>query len=257
MPVIERYETGMFSWADLATTDVMGAKGFYGELFGWKFEDHPAGDAGTYTMARRDGRDVGGLSGMMPGMREQGIPPHWTAYFSVEDVSLRSSKVELLGGKLMMPPMDVMDVGRMCIIEDPTGAKAALWQERGHQGAGVKNEPGTLAWVELMTQDTAKAQAFYTQLLGWTPDTQQMGPLQYTSFLVGGAPTAGMMKAESGVPSNWLIYFAVESCDRSAEQASKLKAKVKVLPEDIPGVGRFSILQDPQGAFFGIIQFTS
>jgi predicted enzyme related to lactoylglutathione lyase len=66
-----------------------------------------------------------------------------------------------------------------------------------------------------------------------------------------------MMKAESGVPSNWLIYFAVESCDRSAEQASKLKAKVKVLPEDIPGVGRFSILQDPQGAFFGIIQFTS
>lgn len=256
MPVIERYETGMFSWADLAT-DVMGAKGFYGELFGWKFEDYPAGNESTYTMARRDGRDVGGLSGMMPGMREQGIPPHWTAYFSVEDVNVRASKVEALGGKLVLPPMDVMDVGRMCIIEDPTGAKAALWQERGHKGAGVKNEPGSLAWVELMTQDTTKAQAFYTQLLGWTPNTRQMGPIQYTSFLVGETFTAGMMKAESGMPSSWLVYFAVEDCDKSVEQASRLRAQVKVPAEDIPGVGRFSVLQDPQGAFFGLIQFKS
>jgi predicted enzyme related to lactoylglutathione lyase len=257
MPVMERYETGMFSWADLATTDVEGAKRFYGELFGWKFEDLPAGDAGTYTMARLGGKDVGGMSGMMPGMREQGIPPHWTAYFTVDDVDARASKVGALGGKLVMPPMDVMDVGRMCIVEDPTGAKAALWQERGHKGAGVKNDPGTLAWVELMPQDTAKAQAFYTQLLGWTPDTRQMGPIQYTSFLVGGQPTAGMMKAQSDMPSNWLVYFAVESCDRTVEQASKLGAKVQVPAEDIPGVGRFSVLQDPQGAFFALIQFKS
>lgn len=257
MPVVERYETGMFSWADLATTDVMGAKGFYGELFGWKFEDLPAGDSGTYTMARRDGRDVGGLSGMMPGMREQGIPPHWTAYFSVEDVNMRAGKVEALGGKLIMPPFDVMNVGRMCIVEDPTGAKAALWQERGHQGASVKNEPGSLAWAELMTQDTAKAQPFYTQLLGWIADTRQMGPLRYTRFLVGETATAGMMQAQSGMLSSWLVYFAVESCDRSVEQARRLGAKVQVPAEDIPGVGRFSVLQDPQGAFFAIIQLKS
>jgi predicted enzyme related to lactoylglutathione lyase len=130
-------------------------------------------------------------------------------------------------------------------------------QERGHHGADVKSEPNSLAWVELMTQDTAKAQAFYTQQLGWTPDSQHLGPMQYTSFVVGGAPTAGMLKADSGIPSNWLVYFAVESCDKSVEQASKLKAKVKVPAEDIPGVGRFSVLQDPQGAFFGIIQFKS
>jgi predicted enzyme related to lactoylglutathione lyase len=111
--------------------------------------------------------------------------------------------------------------------------------------------------VELMTQDTAKAQAFYTQLLGWKPNTQQMGPIQYTSFLIGEQPTAGMMKAESGMPSNWTIYFAVDDCDQAVERASRLGAKVQVPAQDIPSVGRFSVLQDPQGAFFAMIQFKS
>jgi predicted enzyme related to lactoylglutathione lyase len=63
MPRMECYETGMFSWADLTTTDVQAAKRFYFELFGWSLEDMPAGDAGTYTMARKDGLDVGGCPG--------------------------------------------------------------------------------------------------------------------------------------------------------------------------------------------------
>jgi uncharacterized protein len=257
MPRMERYETGMFSWADLATTDVEGAKRFYGELFGWSLEDMPAGDAGTYTMARKEGRDVGGLSGMMPGMREQGIPPHWTAYFWVDDVDARAARAKALEGKLLLAPMDVMDVGRMCMVQDPTGATVALWQEYKHPGAGVKGDPGTLAWAELMTTDTEKAYAFYSELFRWDSQTQQLGPISYTSFIVRDRPTAGMMKAEGGMPSHWLIYFATDHCDRSVEQAQRLGGKVVVAPQDIPEVGRFAVLQDPQGAHFALIHMKS
>jgi predicted enzyme related to lactoylglutathione lyase len=253
MPRMERYETGMLCWADLATTDVEGARRFYGTLFDWNLEDMPAGEGGTYTMARKGGLDVVGLSGMMPGMREQGIPPHWTAYFRVEDIDARAGKVEALGGKLVMPPFDVMEAGRMCVLADPFGASLALWQERKHPGAGVMGDPGSLAWVELLTPDPAKAERFYTQLLGWGTETQQLGPLRYTSFLAQGRPTAGMMGGQ-GSPPSWSLYFATDHCDRTTEKARQLGARVQMEPEDIPGVGRFSMLQDPQGAWFALIQ---
>jgi predicted enzyme related to lactoylglutathione lyase len=194
---------------------------------------------------------------MMPGMREQGIPPHWTAYFRVDDVSARAARVEPLGGKLLMPPREVMDAGRMCMVQDPTGATVALWQERKHKGAGVMGEPGTLAWVELTTTDTLQAYAFYTELFRWDSQTQMLGPISYTSFIVRDRPTAGMVKAEDGMPSHWLIYFATDHCDRSVEQAQRLGGKVVAPPQDIPGIGRFAVLQDPQGAHFALIHMRS
>jgi predicted enzyme related to lactoylglutathione lyase len=81
----ERYEPGTFCWVDLTTTDPAGAKAFYGELFGWEAEDMPAGEAGTYTMLRLDGDEVCGLYELDTERREQGIPPHWFSYVSVED----------------------------------------------------------------------------------------------------------------------------------------------------------------------------
>lgn len=255
MPHMKDFKTGMFSWSDLSTTDVAGAKRFYGELLGWSFEDMPAGGGHLYSMARRDGEYVAAASELMAEQRQRGVPPHWMAYITVENVDAAAKKVEALGGKLVAPPFDVLDAGRMCVVQDPTGAMVSLWQATGHKGAGLMREPGALAWFELMTTDPAKAQDFYTQLAGWTTKTMDMGTMQYTVAFVGEADVAGMMKADANVPSHWLVYFTVADCDASAAKAGQLGAKTHVPPTDIPDVGRFSVLQDPQGAYFALVRF--
>ena len=92
------YPPGTFSWADLGTVDAAAVKAFYAGLFGWEAEDVPAGDAGTYTMLRKDGREVAGMSELSAEMGEQGVPPHWLSYVTVEDVDATVARAEELGG---------------------------------------------------------------------------------------------------------------------------------------------------------------
>lgn len=255
MAQMKGYTTGMFSWADLATTDLASARRFYGELFGWNYHDIPMGNGAVYAMARKGDADAAALSQMDAQMQKQ-MPPHWNAYIWVKDVDAMAKKAESLGGKVVAGPFDVFEAGRMAVVQDPTGAMVSLWQERQHKGAAIMNEPGAICWVELMTSDTKKAEAFYTQLLGWTAQTRDMGTLLYTTFSVGGKPTGGMMQAQPGTPPNWMVDFAVADCDASSKKAEQLGAKTHVPPSDIPGVGRFSVVQDPQGVWFSFIQLS-
>ena len=126
----ERYEPGTFCWVDLQTTDREGAKAFYGALFGWEAEDMPAGDAGTYTMLRLDGDEVCGLYEMETARSEQGTPPHWFSYVSVEDADATASRASELGGTVFGEAFDVGDAGRMAFVQDPTGAMLGVWQPR-------------------------------------------------------------------------------------------------------------------------------
>jgi uncharacterized protein len=257
MPEMKTYKRGMFNWVDLATTDLTAARRFYGELFGWSFVEVPMGGGGVYLMAQVRGKDVAGLGQQGPEERSQGIPPHWNSYSWVEDLEATAKQVEPLGGKLVAPPFDVLDAGRMCVVQDPSGAMLCLWEERKHKGAGLLGEPGALCWVELNTRDLAAARAFYTKLLGWGTKVGSMGPSEYVEFDVGGQAVGGMMELDpqaGNVPPHWMPYLTVEDCDRSTERARGLGANVLVPPQDIPHVGRFSILQDPQGATLAIIR---
>jgi uncharacterized protein len=250
------YAPGTFCWVELGTTDGEGAKKFYTELFGWDFTDNPIGPGMVYTMLKQDGKDVGALYQMPAEMTEQGIPPHWLSYVSVTSADETATKATELGGTIRKEPFDVFDIGRMAVIQDPTGAVFALWQPRKHIGAGIVNVPNSLVWNELGTTDVAKATEFYTNLFGWTADVQQFG-IEYTIFKNGERGAGGCYKLtpEMGnVPSHWLVYFAVDDCDATTEKAASLGAKTMKPPDDIPGVGRFSILLDPQGAAFAIIK---
>lgn len=159
---------------------------------------------------------------------------------------------------LLKEPFDVMDVGRMAVIQDPTGAALCLWQAKAHIGSGVKNEPGSLCWNELYTTDPDKARAFYTKLFGWVSEGVDMGPMGiYTLFKLPGAPNnvAGMMKLPppmAGAPSHWTAYLEVVDCDASTKQVGELGGTILMPPTDIPDVGRFSIVQDPMGATFAL-----
>ena len=116
---------GDFSWCELLTYDVDGAKKFYEELLGWKMEDHPMGDCGgNYTILKADGRPVGGIMKMPPQV-PVGTPPHWGAYVIVDDVDAAAARVKQLGGRILVPPTDSPDA-RSCVFQGPQGAVLSI-----------------------------------------------------------------------------------------------------------------------------------
>jgi uncharacterized protein len=249
MPEVTRHEPGSFCWAELATTDDASAKKFYTALFGWGSEDSPAGPDMIYTTLKKNGKSVGALYKMRP--EQKGMPPNWMTYVTVVSADEAAKKAKELGGKLLMEPFDVMDIGRMAVVQDPQGASFSLWQPKKHIGAEVINEPGALCWAELDTRDTESAKRFYTGLFGWGTKVSDA----YIELQQGGTSMGGIMKIpeEWGpVPSNWLVYFAVADCDATAKKTGELGGGTIVPPTDIPGMGRFSVQRDPQGAVFAI-----
>jgi predicted enzyme related to lactoylglutathione lyase len=249
MTEVTRHAPGTPSWVDLATTDAEAAKAFYTALFGWEGDNQGQG-SGYYTMLRKDGRDVAALFPAGP----EGGPPHWNTYVTVADVDRAVERTEPAGGSVVVPPFDVMDLGRMAIISDPTGAVIALWESRGHIGARLVNEPGAFCWSELTTSDRERAAAFYGAVLGWSSRTNTMGPMTYTEFQNGVSTVAGMTEM-AGVPPNWGVYFAVEDADETVARTEELGGTVVRPVMDLP-IGRFATLLDPQRAVFSIIQFT-
>jgi predicted enzyme related to lactoylglutathione lyase len=250
---------GTFSWVELATSDQSAGVAFYKALFGWSVNEQPMGPGETYSMFQLRGRDVAAASGQRPEERQNGVPSHWNLYVTVTNADQSAKRVEELGGRVLAPSFDVMDVGRMAVVQDPTGAVFNLWQPKRHIGAQVLNEPGALCWSELTTRDTKGAESFYTKLFGWTAKhSAPSAGMEYTEFSIQGQPSIGMMDMPAqmprSVPSYWMPYFQVVDCEGSVAKAKQLGAGVMVEPRDIPGTGRFSILRDPQGAMFAVFK---
>lgn len=257
MSEMSRYAPGTFCWVEVGTTDAAAASTFYTQLFGWEAERVMDGPEGNYVMLRQSGKDVAGLYQLSTAQRTQGIPPHWLSYVSVADASEGAKKAASLGGKVLMDAFDVLDVGRMALVQDPTGAILALWQPKRHIGARLVNEPASLCWNELATTNAEQARKFYTALFDWKPQEQDFGPMKYTTFLNGEHPNGGMLEMTeewTGIPPHWMTYIAVADCDRTAAKAQELGGSVCVAPQDIPSIGRFAVLQDPQGATFSVIR---
>ena len=256
------HAAGTFSWPELATTDQKAGVAFYKALFGWDVNEQPIGPTEVYSMFQVRGKPVGAASTQQPQERQMGVPPHWNSYVTVANVDESAKKAESLGGKVFMPPFDVMDAGRMAVLQDPTGAVFEIWQANRSIGAEILNEPGALCWTELTTTDTKAAEKFYTGLFGWTPKHSAAGaPMEYTEFSVNGQPSIGMMakpaEMPAHIPSYWMPYFQVADCDASTAKAKELGGRVMVGPQDIPNTGRFTIVTDPQGAMFAVFQFTN
>lgn len=252
-----QYKPGTFCWVELATAGAAEAKSFYTQLFGWDYVDNPTGPDSFYTMLKLGGKDIGALYELMPDLKAQGVPPHWLSYISIANADETARKAKDAGATLLKEPFDVFTVGRMAVVQDPTGAVFALWQPGTHAGAAIYNVPNSFCWNELATSDTKSAGEFYSQVFGWTRDTQNFGPMEYTMFKNGDRPAGGMYKImpEMGpIPPNWLVYFAVDDCDAQVQRATGLGASVVKPADDIPDVGRFAILSDPHSAVFAIIK---
>lgn len=110
---------------------------------------------------------------------------------------------------------------------------------------------GAFGWFELTTTDANAAKKFYSELFGWETIAYPMEGMEYTVLKVNGDETAGMMSMPpemQGMPPMWSIYITVKDVDETTKQVEKLGGKVLRAPMDIPKVGRFAVLEDPQGA---------
>ncbi|MCA4134731.1 VOC family protein [Arthrobacter sp. M4] len=256
MPEKDSYTQGTPCWVDLSTTDIVVSNAFYSALFGWEMDPMDAGNGMTYYMAKLQGKYVAGLMQQPVEQAGAGIPSYWASYISVDNVDETADKVEDAGGHIVFAPDEVPNGGgRMFAASDPTGAQVGFWQAGNHHGAGLVNEPGTLVWNELQTNDVPKAVAFYEAVTGCGSETAPAGDLQeYTRLLVDGQAVAGVMRLPtSGVPPYWMPYFNVDDVDTTVAKAQDLGGRVYAPAFDVPGVGRMAVLADATGAAFSVM----
>lgn len=272
------YIHGVPCWVDTTQADPASAAEFYGGLFGWELADAMPPDApGRYLMARLDGGDVAAI-----GSPPAGAPPValWNTYIWADSADETAAKVVSAGGSVEVEPFDVMDAGRMAVVVDPEGAAFCVWQAKGHRGAAVVNEPGSLNFNVLNTRDPARARSFYGEVFGWEVlDLGRGGELWtlpgYCDFLEQRDPGLRERMAAMGAPAgfedvvaslaplpadqpdarpSWGVTFAVADADAIAARAVQLGGRVVVAPFDAPWV-RMAVIADPQGAVFTASQF--
>jgi uncharacterized protein len=251
------YTPGTPCWVELSgTPDVEASAAFYGELFGWELPELPnSAELGGYRRAKRDGKDVAGVSPRM----EDGQPTVWATYVSVDDVAETLAKVGAAGGTTMVEPMDVQGLGTMAVFTDPTGAVCGVWQPGTFHGAELVNDAGAFGWNELGTRDTAAAKQFYGAVFGWGYDDEPSDRAgTYTIWKVGDAMVGGMLDMNAlgmpaEIPPNWLVYFTVEDADAAVAKVESGGGSVMNGPIDIP-VGRFAVVADQFGAAFAVMQ---
>lgn len=256
MSHIDSFPEGAPCWYELGTTDQAAAKTFYSALFGWSAADAPMDGGSMYTTFQLDDRRVAAAYTLMAEQLAQNVPPHWMVYFRVSDADASAAKTASLGGKVIVPPFDIFDYGRMYVAQDTSGAHYCVWQPKTHPGVGILHQANAFCWAELATREPDKARDYYAELFGWHTKPHAMPG--YTIWGVEGKDWGGILPMEgeqwNGIPSHWAIYWTVADCDASTAKATELGGRLNVPPFEVTGVGKISGIADPQGASCYLIQ---
>jgi uncharacterized protein len=248
MPKRDDSLVGAPNWFELTTSDQAGARGFYGQLFGWDSTD-PNEEMGGYLNFSKDGELI---AGCMVNMPEMSTPDVWSVYFNVTDSEAVAKAVEAHGGTAIVPPMAVADLGTMAVYSDPGGAAFGTWEPGTHRGIGTVGEPGTPSWFELHTRDYDRSLDFYKDVLGWETTVAGDTPdFRYTMAGPADEEYLGVMDASNflpeGVSSYWAVYVQVDDVDATVARAVELGGAVVQQAEDTP-YGRLATISDPTGA---------
>jgi uncharacterized protein len=234
-------------WAELASPQPPAAIDFYQQLFGWQVTTV---DPGTIHFTLR-GLAVAGL---VPARKRSS----WRAYVASQDIGATVAAVAAAGGRVISPPVEVGDLGRVALVADAEGAAFGLWQRGTFAGAQVVNERDATCWSEVATRDPAGAAVFYGKVFGWVDKPGQMPmSFQYREWHVGNRVVGGLIPMGSyfppETPPHWRITVEVDVCAATAERCVELGGQVFLGPIDL-GIGQFAQLFDPQGATLGVIE---
>jgi predicted enzyme related to lactoylglutathione lyase len=242
------WPAGTPCWVDISVDDVPKASAFYSGLFGWDVQVGPP-ESGGYALAHLNGRLVAGIG---PKMGDPTAPSAWTTYLASDDVDATAEKIKAADGQLPMPPMDVMEEGRMTLAFDKAGAVFGVWQAGHTKGVGLANEPGSLSWNEHLSGDFEGSKAFYQAVFGYEYDDMSSDDMKYATIKVAGNVVAGIGSAPEGRAPGWGTYFAVADTDAAVAKVTDLGGSVVQPPWDTP-FGRIAILTDNHNAFFSVI----
>lgn len=229
---------GVPCWVDAQIPDVEAGRRFYGELFGWAFEE--AYDSAVWALL--DGDRVAALTPKTDGR----MPSVWTVYFATPDVRALAGRIRQAGGQVVTSPVEVGEgLGTAALVTDPEGAVFGLWEAGSHPGFGRRHEPGTFAWAELYARDTEAANTFYGGLF----HDALFGPGAEPDF---GRAAVGEVFAEM-MPPHFVVHFRVEDCARALSRVSGLGGRVQVPPFET-SYGTVAVVTDNQGASFGLLE---
>ncbi len=239
---------GSPSWVDLGTADLDDAERFYTALFGWT-----ATVSGDYTTFMLNGSPVAG-AGPLYGV---GQPTAWSTYIGTDDADGVTARVAAAGGKVLVPPFDVQDQGRMAAFLDPGGAPFSVWEAGTMRGAEVFDVPGALTWNELNTRDLEGSMGFYRSVFGWVFRNSSMSGVPYIVAKVHETPVCGIQPMlpqdwPDDMGPHWMVYFAVQDCDMAADHVMALGGSVVQPPTTLP-IGRYALLADRQGGLFAVL----
>ena len=253
MPTPDPARIGAPVWIDLFTSDPDKSRAFYGELLGWT-ADEPNPDFGGYFNFSKNGSLVAG------GMRNDGtagVPDVWNVYLAVENAEATVASATAHGGSVIVPAMEVGDMGSMAVITDAGGATIGMWQPGTHQGIGLVGEHGSPAWFELHARDYGAAVQFYKDVFGWDASTMSdTDEFRYTTLGEGDEAAAGIMDSSGflpeGVPAHWAVYLRVDDTDAAVKTAVHFGGALVMPAEDTPW-GRIAMVSDPTGAHFRLV----
>ncbi|MFE9626074.1 VOC family protein [Streptomyces sp. NPDC006527] len=248
-----RYAPGTPCWVSLMVHGLTATQEFYGALFGWEFQPGPR-PLGPYVRALLDGREVAGIGQLPP---DRHLPVAWTPYLAADDVDTAAETVRLCGGTIGVGPLDAAEAGRLAIGSDPSGAVFGIWQASTHLGTDITGVPGTPAWNELLTFESAIVAKFYETVFGFAREPMASADSDYVTLRVAGRPVAGINGVGSALPRDrgphWMTYFEVGDADRAAARVVGLGGHVLRPPRD-SAHGRVATVADPEGARFALIQ---
>lgn len=234
-------------WVDTWQPDPRAAKDFYGQLFGWSFDDPvpmPSGLDGDYYTARLHGQLVAGI-GQAPPLS----PPGWITHVRVADLGESLARAEQAGGR-RLGPSDPGPDDRFAVLADPAGVPFSLRQAGQNDGVELANEPNCWAMSSLHTPDVGQAQAFYGAMFDW--ELKSLPEVPFSLWLRSGRVVAAVTATDGGeVPPHWSVNFAVGDADAIAEHAVALGGGILMAPVDTPGF-RSAGISDPQGGVVAV-----
>ncbi len=236
---------GKFVWNDLLTDDVAAAKDFYGQLFGWTFEQ-----LDRYTVVKNAGQRIGGMLqvGDHDNVKDES---RWVCTLSVADVDKAAALVTEEGGFILEGPLDMLNRGRGALVYDPMGAELLLLYAT--DGDPEEKEPvvGSWLWHELWSYDTEASLEFYQKLVGYDYIGEKT---DYLILLKDGKWRAGIRSiSETDYDMRWIPVVRVADTEGTAERAKELGGKLLVGPRPTPSGGSVALLSDPSEALL-IIQ---
>ncbi|MEA3029452.1 MAG: uncharacterized protein QOG13_777 [Sphingomonadales bacterium] len=250
-----------FFWYELMTSDQDAAIDFYAKVVGWSASEMPMpGDSSArYTILEVDGRGVGGVMQLTDQMRDGGARPGWLGYIHVDDADAAAKSIADAGGKILMGPDDIPEVGRFAMAADPGGAVFYVMKPfpREEMPPLDPQTPGNFSWRELYSSLGDKAAFdFYAGQFGWETMTEMdMGPMGvYRIFGKDGVQMGGMMNKPDNIPvSMWGFYANVDGIDAAVERINANGGQVLMGPHEVPGGSWIVQAMDPQGAAFALV----